>query len=197
MNVSVSSGSIAENGVSSSGVPDSSHKSCSVSSSQHESSNGCLPSSPNSSPHNLKQECDSQCPSSSSSSLSSSPSSHRPSQSTQTPPRGCKPALWVWPRVLVLSRASYRLLAPDSPAQPSSTWLLPHADVEWVGPLRPPVPQQGGAAEQSIFYRRWTRARPQHADHSAAGLPHPRRLLLSGPSQVSIVKLTAKRGCGS
>ncbi|XP_062850620.1 GREB1-like protein isoform X2 [Trichomycterus rosablanca] len=181
------SGSIAENGVSSSGVPDSSHKSCLVSSSHHESSNSSLSSCLNSSPHNLKQECDSQCPSSSSSSsssLSSSPGSHRPSQSTQTVQRGSRPGQRASPRVVVLSRASYRLLAPDSPAQPSSAWLLPHADLEWVSPLRPPFPQQGAAAEQSLYYRQWTRARTQHADHNAAGRTHPRRLLLSGPPQV-------------
>ncbi|XP_060772053.1 GREB1-like protein isoform X4 [Neoarius graeffei] len=177
--------SLAENGVSSSVVPDSSHKPCSVSSSHPELANS---SSFNSSPNHVKQECDSQCPGSSSSSssfsLSTSPSSHRPSQSTQAISGGSKSAPRVFARTVVLSRAAYRLIAPDSVDQPSSAWLLPHGDVEWIGALRPPVPQHGDAAEQSLYYRQWTKARPQHADYSAAGSAHPRRLLLSGPPQV-------------
>ncbi|GAA6081175.1 GREB1-like protein isoform X1, partial [Tachysurus ichikawai] len=184
------SGSVAENGVSSSFVPDSSHKSCSVSSTQSEVANS---SSFNSSPSHVKQECDSQCPGSSSSSSSSSslssssstsPGSHRPSQSTQTFSAASKSTLCMFARTVVLSRASYRLLAPDSADQPSSAWLLPHGEVEWIGALRPPIPQQGDAAEQSLYYRQWTKAQPQHADYSAAGAAHPRRLLLSGPPQV-------------
>lgn len=85
---------------------------------------------------------------------------------------------------MVLSRAAYRLLAPDSADQPGSACLLPHGDVEWISALRPPFPQQGDTAEQSLYYRQWTKARPQHADYSAAGSAHPRRLLLSGPPQV-------------
>ncbi|KAF7706819.1 hypothetical protein HF521_020073 [Silurus meridionalis] len=181
------SGSLAENGVSSSVVPDSSHKTCSVFSS-HPDLATC-----SSSPNHVKQECDSQCPGSTSSSLSSSssssssstsPGSHRPSQSTQTSSAGGKLAPCIFARTVVLSRAAYRLLTPDSVDQPSSAWVLPHADVEWIGALRPPVPQQSDAAEQSIYYRQWTKARPQHADYSAAGSAHPRRLLLSGPPQV-------------
>ncbi|XP_017327908.1 GREB1-like protein isoform X1 [Ictalurus punctatus] len=183
------SGSLAENGVSSSVVPDTSHKSCSVSSSHPEMASS---SSFNSSPNHVKQECDSQCPGSSSSSLSSSsssssstsPGSHRPSQSTQTLSAGSKSAPRVFACIVVLSRAAYRLLAPDSADQPGSACLLPHGDVEWISALRPPFPQQGDTAEQSLYYRQWTKARPQHADYSAAGSAHPRRLLLSGPPQV-------------
>ncbi|KAK3545633.1 hypothetical protein QTP70_008545 [Hemibagrus guttatus] len=183
------SGSLAENGVSSSLVPDSSHKPCSVSSSHPELASS---SSFNSSPNHIKQECDSQCPGSSSSSSSSSfssssstsPSSHRPSQSTQTFSAPSKSTRHVFARTVVLSRNAYRLLAPDSADQPSSAWLLPHGDVEWIGALRPPIPQQGDAAEQSLYYRQWTKTRPQHADYSTAGSTHPRRLLLSGPPQV-------------
>lgn len=179
------SGSLAENGVSSSVVPDSSQKTCSVSSSQPDLTNS------RASPNPVKQECDSQCSGSSSSSSSSSsfsssstsPGSNRPSQSTQTS-AGRKSVPRVFARTVVLSRAAYRLLAPDSADQPSSAWLLPHGDVEWIGVLRPPVPHQGGAADQSLYYRQWTKPRPQHADYSTAGTTHPRRLLLSGPPQV-------------
>lgn len=194
------SGSLAENGVSSSVVPDSSHKSCSVSSSHPELANS---SSLNSPPTHVKQECDSQCPGSSSSSLSSfsssscssstSPGSHRPSQSTQTFSTASKSALRVFARTAVLSRAAYRLLAPDSADQPNSAWLLPHGDLEWIGTLRPPIPQQGDVSEQSLYYRRWTKTRPQHADYNAAGSAHPRRLLLSGPPQVRPVHHTLFR----
>ncbi|TTB71000.1 GREB1-like protein [Bagarius yarrelli] len=184
------SGSLVENGVSSSVVPDSSHKSCSVSSSSLlELANG---SSLNSSPKSDKQECDSQCSGSLSSSLSStsssssstSPGSHQPSQSTQTSSATSKFALQVFARTVVLSRAAYRLLTPESVDQPSSAWLLPHGDMEWISALRLPIPQQCDTSEQSVYYRQWTKTRPQHADYNTAGSTHPRRLLLSGPPQV-------------
>lgn len=145
-----------------------------------------------SSPVRFKQECDSQAPSSSatssfssassSSSSSSSPGAQRPSQSTQAP-RECSRAQ-VFPRMAVLSRAAYALLAPEALGQPSSASLLPHADVVWSSPLRPPVPHALGGAEQSLYYRQWTTARQQHADYEGPAVPHPRRLLLSGPPQV-------------
>ncbi|XP_030629772.1 GREB1-like protein [Chanos chanos] len=198
--VTRASGSLTENGVSSSGVPDSSHKpsSSSSSSSQGEAavSSGSAESSSITSPrHPLKQECDLQRPSSlttpsssssSSTSSSSSPSStstaQRPSQSTQSL-RGGGRSL-VFPRTVILSRAAYSLLGPEALGKPSSSSLLPHADVAWSSPLRPPVPRHQGGAQQSHYYRHWTTAKQHHADYEALPVPHPRRLLLTGPPQV-------------
>ncbi|XP_065124131.1 GREB1-like protein [Paramisgurnus dabryanus] len=180
------SGSTTENGVSSSSVLDkpSSH------SDPANSSRGLLDSC--TSPTRFKQECDSQAPgslatpsfssASSSSSSSSSPAAQRPSQSTQAPREGSK--THVFPRTAVLSRAAYALLAPEALGQPSSASLLPHADVSWSSPLRPPVPHGLGGAEQSLYYRQWTTARQHHADYEGPAVLHPRRLLLSGPPQV-------------
>uniref|UniRef100_A0A671KRQ6 GREB1-like protein n=1 Tax=Sinocyclocheilus anshuiensis TaxID=1608454 RepID=A0A671KRQ6_9TELE len=179
------SGSTTENGVSSSSVLDkpSLH---SDPSSNRNTMDSC------SSPIRFKQECDSQAPSSSatssfssassSSSSSSSPGAQKPSQSTQAP-RECN-RTQVFPRTVVLSRAAYALLAPETLGQPSSASLLPHADVVWSSPLRPPVPHALGGAEQSLYYRQWTTARQHHADYEGPAVPHSRRLLLSGPPQV-------------
>ncbi|CAM4594670.1 unnamed protein product [Leuciscus chuanchicus] len=180
------SGSTTENGVSSSSVLDKSatHSDPSCSRNVMDS---CT------SPIRFKQECDSQAASSSatssfssasssSSSSSSSPAAQRPSQSTQAP-RECN-RTQVFPRTAVLSRAAYALLAPETLGQPSSASLLPHGDVAWSSPLRPPVPHGLGGAEQSLYYRQWTTARQHHADYEVPAAPHPRRLLLSGPPQV-------------
>nr|XP_057925153.1 GREB1-like protein isoform X4 [Doryrhamphus excisus] len=184
------SGSLVENGVSSSDAADSLHK---------PSTSTCPPESINTS--SFKQECDSMgsqlssnppissnAPASlysSSSSSSPSPSSsstQRPSQSTQCG-RNPKPVR-VSPRTVIMSRAAYNLLAGDSGSQLSSFSLLPHADVAWSSPLRPPITQSLQSEEQSTYYRQWTVARQQHADYEAPPVPHPRRLLLSGPPQV-------------
>lgn len=84
-----------------------------------------------------------------------------------------------------MSRAAYNLLAGESGSQLSSFSLLPHADVAWSSPLRPPVSVNLQGAEQSMYYRQWTIARQHHADYEAPSVPHPRRLLLSGPPQVT------------
>uniref|UniRef100_A0A8C7TJ17 GREB1-like protein n=1 Tax=Oncorhynchus mykiss TaxID=8022 RepID=A0A8C7TJ17_ONCMY len=159
-------GSLAENRVSSSDIPDSSQK---------PSTSSCPPGgkagsimmedgtgTTSTSPRRVKQECDS---------LGSATS--RPSNS----PR-------VSPRTVILSRAAYNLLAGESGSQLSSFSLLPHADVGWSSPLRPLFTPNLQGSEQSLFYRQWTVARQHHADHEAPPGPHPRRLLLSGPPQV-------------
>ncbi|KAK7945463.1 hypothetical protein WMY93_001191 [Mugilogobius chulae] len=123
----------------------------------------------------------------SNSSTSSSPSSsstQRPSQSTQCE-RPTKPSR-VLPRTVIMSRAAYNLLSGESVSQLSSFSLLPHADVTWSSPLRPLVTPDLQGAEQSMYYRQWTTARQHHADHEAPTVPHPRRLLLSGPPQMLI-----------
>ncbi|XP_034743380.1 GREB1-like protein isoform X1 [Etheostoma cragini] len=190
------SGSFPENGVSSSDVADSCQK---------PSTSTCPPEGAITSDistvtltQGFKQECDSPAsqlssnpskapPSLYSSSSSSSPSpssssTQRPSQSTQCS-RDSKPAR-VSPRTVILSRAAYNLLAGESGSQLSSFSLLPHADVAWSSPLRPLITHNLQGAEQSIYYRQWTIARQHHADYEAPSVPHPRRLLLSGPPQV-------------
>uniref|UniRef100_A0A4W5QQC7 GREB1 like retinoic acid receptor coactivator n=1 Tax=Hucho hucho TaxID=62062 RepID=A0A4W5QQC7_9TELE len=190
------SGSLLENGVSSSDIPDSSQKH-STSSCPPEVKAGSImmdyrtvPGTTSSFPFQVKQECDSpgnaaprpsNTPPSFSSSSSSS-STQRPSQSTQCG-GGSKSPL-VSPRTVILSRAAYNLLAGESGSQLSSFSLLPHADVGWSSLLRPPFTPKLQGAEQSLFYRQWTVARQHHADHEAPPEPHPRRLLLSGPPQV-------------
>ncbi|XP_041752358.2 GREB1-like protein [Coregonus clupeaformis] len=196
------SGSLAENRVSSSDIPDSSQKP-STSSCHPGGKAGSImmeegtgPGTTSSSPRRVKQECDSLgsatprpsnappsfCSSSSSSSSPSSSSTQHPSQSTQCG-RGSKSPR-VSPRTVILSRAAYNLLAGESGSQLSSFSLLPHADVGWSSPLRPLFTPNLQGSEQSLFYRQWTVARQHHADHEAPPGPHPRRLLLSGPPQV-------------
>lgn len=188
------SGSLAENGVSSSDVTDSLQK---------PSTSSCPPeaaiTSDLVSAEGFKQECDSLgsqlssnpsktskpsslCSSSSSSPSPSSSSTQRPSQSTQCS-RDPKPTR-VSPRTVIMSRAAYNLLAGESGSQLSSYSLLPHADVGWSSPLRPLITPNLQGADQSSYYRQWTVARQHHADHEAPPMPHPRRLLLSGPPQV-------------
>lgn len=188
------SGSLAENGVSSSEV------------SGQRPSTSAFPAEGSSDMSTLmrgfKQECDSPgsqfTPSvskvsktppslySSSSSSSPSPSSsstQKPSQSTQCG-RETKPTR-VSPRTVIMSRAAYNLLSGESGTQLSSFSLLPHADVAWSSPLRPVITPNLQGAEQSSYYRQWTTARQHHADYKAPAAAHPRRLLLSGPPQVN------------
>ncbi|XP_026169013.1 GREB1-like protein isoform X3 [Mastacembelus armatus] len=190
------SGSLVENGVSSSDITDSFQK---------PSTSACPPEGVvmldmGTVTQGFKQECDSlgshlssnsskaskTPPSISSSSSSSSPSpssssTQRPSQSTQYI-QDSKP-VQVSPRTIILSRAAYSLLAGESGSQLSSFSLLPHADVAWSSPLRPLMSNLHGV-EQSMYYRQWTVTRQHHADYEAPPVPHPRRLLLSGPPQV-------------
>uniref|UniRef100_A0A3P8Z7P0 GREB1 like retinoic acid receptor coactivator n=1 Tax=Esox lucius TaxID=8010 RepID=A0A3P8Z7P0_ESOLU len=173
------SGSLAE---SSSDIPDSSQKpSTSTSCAQGGKvgsvmmDDGTGPVATSFSPHQVKKECDSM------GSAVAQPTK-RPSQSTQCG-RGRKSPP-VFPRTVILSRAAYSLLAGESGSQLSSFSLLPHADVSWSSPLRPDFNPNLQGAEQSLFYRQWTIARQHHADHEAPPVPHPRRLLLSGPPQV-------------
>lgn len=145
--------------------------------------------------HEIKQECDSQLASngtqfqysSSSSSSSSSPSpssssTQRPSQSTQ-PSREVATA--ASPRTVILSRVAHSLLSGETRTMLNSFSLLPHPDVGWTSPLRPPISKNLQGAEQSTYYRQWTMAKQHHADYQAPPVPHPRRLLLSGPPKVT------------
>uniref|UniRef100_A0A669BRY6 GREB1 like retinoic acid receptor coactivator n=1 Tax=Oreochromis niloticus TaxID=8128 RepID=A0A669BRY6_ORENI len=167
------SGSLAENGVSSSDVADSFQKP-STSTSQPE---GMVTIDMGTSTLGIKQECDSL-----GTPLSSDPSkaSKRPSQSTQCDREPTRAS----PRTVILSRAAYNLLSGESGSQLSSSSLLPHADVAWSSPLRPIITHTLQGTEQSMYYRQWTIARQHHADYEAPSVPHPRRMLLSGPPQV-------------
>uniref|UniRef100_A0A8C5CN96 GREB1-like protein n=1 Tax=Gadus morhua TaxID=8049 RepID=A0A8C5CN96_GADMO len=152
---------------------------------------GLPPSEPSSKPP--PSLCSTSSSSSSSTGSSFSPSSssatpQKPSQSTQRGRDGTAAAARApprrAPRTVILSRAAYNLLAGESGSQLSSCALLPHADVAWSSPLRPPVTQHLRGPEQSAYYRQWSVARQHHADHEGPAAPHPRRLLLSGPPQV-------------
>ncbi|CAM4590000.1 unnamed protein product [Lepidochelys kempii] len=193
--VTGTSGSIAENGVSSSSAVDKSQKqpvslnfqNVAVSSVDE----GTYPRS--TAGETLKQECDSlgnQMASSTTSKLSSSSVARTfrwPSQSVKE----CKTLHAALPRIVVVSKAAYCLLGSQKSGHlPSSSSLLPHADVSWLSSLRPLLPKDMNGEEQSLYYRQWTTARQHHVDYNnqseSAGLRsfHPRRLLLTGPPQV-------------
>uniref|UniRef100_A0A673A2N3 Growth regulating estrogen receptor binding 1 n=1 Tax=Sphaeramia orbicularis TaxID=375764 RepID=A0A673A2N3_9TELE len=109
-------------------------------------------------------------------------SSSTSSQSTQCG-RAPKPAR-VSPRTVIMSRPAYNLLSGESGGQLSAISLLPHYDMEWSSPLKPPISQTLRGIEESLYYRQWTTARQHHADYAASSEPHPRRVLLIGPPQV-------------
>ncbi|XP_036060153.1 GREB1-like protein [Onychomys torridus] len=144
----------------------------------------------------LKQECDSvglpMTSSTTSKPSSSSSSSAQPLAWSGQPPRGCRGLHTALPPVVILSKAAYSLLGSQKGGRlPPSSSLLPHADVAWVSSLRPGLHKDMSSEEQSLFYRQWTSARQHHADHSNQPDPasgsrtlHPRRLLLTGPPQV-------------
>ncbi|KAM6219967.1 GREB1-like protein isoform 3-T3 [Rhynchocyon petersi] len=189
------SGSIMENGVSSSSTADKSQKQPMTPSFQSPATSVGLDEGVSlAAGETLKQECDSLGPhmaSSTTSKPSSSSSGPQTSWSGQTVrrSRGQPTAL---PPIVILSKAAYSLLGPQKGGKlPASSTLLPHADMAWVSPLRPPLHKDMSSEEQSLYYRQWTLARQHHADFSnqpdlASGTRsfHPRRLLLTGPPQV-------------
>lgn len=170
------SGSVMENGVSSSSAADRAQRRPPSPGPQSPAASA----GPDEAGDAPRQECDSLGPAA-------------PSPAPPSPPASLPP-------VVILSRAAYRLLgAPRGAASPLSCSLLPHADVAWVSALRPRPRGDASGEELSRYYRRWTAARQHHADHghrpdaaSAACAGHPRRLLLTGPPQVG----TRGRGDG-
>uniref|UniRef100_A0A8C0DEH1 GREB1 like retinoic acid receptor coactivator n=1 Tax=Balaenoptera musculus TaxID=9771 RepID=A0A8C0DEH1_BALMU len=197
--VTGTSGSIMENGVSSSSTADKSQKQPLTPSFRSPANSVGLDEGVSAglagAGETLKQECDSLGPQMASSTTS------KPSSSSSGPgaPRwpgqpgpGCRGAHAALPPVVILSKAAYSLLGSRRGGKlPASAALLPHPDVAWASPLRPLLPGHASAEEQSLYYRRWTAARPHHADHgnqpdpaSGARPCHPRRLLLTGPPQV-------------
>uniref|UniRef100_A0A8C3L8T8 GREB1 like retinoic acid receptor coactivator n=1 Tax=Chrysolophus pictus TaxID=9089 RepID=A0A8C3L8T8_CHRPC len=194
--VTGTSGSLADNGVSSSSAADKSQKQAPSLNFQmvaHSSvDEGAYPGF--TSGETLKQECDSlgnQMASSTTSKLSSLSSVSQtfrwPGHSTKDS-KAFRAAL---PRIVILSKAAYCLLSSQKSGNlPSSSSLLPHADVSWLSSLRPLLHKDMSSEEQSLYYRQWTTARQHHADFSNQGEAsssrsfHPRRLLLTGPPQV-------------
>uniref|UniRef100_A0A669R186 GREB1 like retinoic acid receptor coactivator n=1 Tax=Phasianus colchicus TaxID=9054 RepID=A0A669R186_PHACC len=194
--VTGTSGSLADNGVSSSSAADKSQKQAPSLNFQmvaHSSvDEGAYPGF--TAGETLKQECDSlgnQMASSTTSKLSSLSSVSQtfrwPGHSTKDS-KAFRAAL---PRIVILSKAAYCLLSSQKSGNlPSSSSLLPHADVSWLSSLRPLLHKDMSSEEQSLYYRQWTTARQHHADFSNQGEAsssrsfHPRRLLLTGPPQV-------------
>ncbi|PNJ81142.1 GREB1L isoform 3 [Pongo abelii] len=199
--VTGTSGSIMENGVSSSSTADKSQKPSLTPSFQSPATSLGLDEGVSASSagagagETLKQECDSlgpQMASSTTSKPSSSSSGPRTLPWPGQPIRGCRGPHAALPPVVILSKAAYSLLGSQKSGKlPSSSSLLPHADVAWVSSLRPLLSKDMSSEEQSLYYRQWTSARQHHADYSnqldpASGTRnfHPRRLLLTGPPQV-------------
>ncbi|KAF3829910.1 hypothetical protein GH733_001861 [Mirounga leonina] len=201
--VTGTSGSIMENGVSSSSTADKSQKLSLTPSFQSPANSVGLDEGVSTGTagagETLKQECDSlgpqmassttSKPSSSSSSLFSGP---RALPWRGQPPQCCRGLHAALPPIVILSKAAYSLLGSQRGGKPpASSSLLPHADVAWVSSLRPLLHKDTSSEEQSLYYRQWTSARQHHADFSNQPDPasgartcHPRRLLLTGPPQV-------------
>ncbi|XP_046294469.1 GREB1-like protein isoform X2 [Marmota monax] len=196
--VTGTSGSIMENGVSSSSTDKSQKQSLTPSFQSPATSVGMdegVSASTTGAGDPLKQECDSLGPpmaSSTTSKPSSSSSGPRSLAWPGQPPRGCRGLHATLPPIVILSKAAYSLLGSQKGGKlPSSSSLLPHADVAWVSSLRPFLHKDMSSEEQSLYYRQWTSARQHHADFSNQPDPasgartfHPRRLLLTGPPQV-------------
>ncbi|XP_004702956.1 GREB1-like protein isoform X3 [Echinops telfairi] len=198
--VTGTSGSIMENGVSSSSTAaDKSQKQPAKPSFQSAVSSAGLDEgvSPRilMSGEPLKQECDSlgqHVASSTTPKPSSSSSGPRTLPWPGQPARGCRGLPTALPPIVILSKAAYSLLGPQKGGKlPAASALLPHADVAWVSSLRPLLHKDMSSEEQSLYYRQWTSARQHHADFSNQPDPatgtrnvHPRRLLLTGPPQV-------------
>ncbi|XP_025020842.1 GREB1-like protein isoform X8 [Python bivittatus] len=191
--VTGTSGSIAENGVSSSSTTDKSQKPSLSMNFQNVASSSVDEGF--AAGESLKQECDSlanQIASSTTSKLSAaSPSVSQTFRWPNQSAKDCKALHISLPRIVILSKAAYCLLGSQKSGQPSfSSALLPHADVSWVSSLRPLLHKDMTSEEQSLYYRQWTAARQHHADYSNHGETtssrsfHPRRLLLTGPPQV-------------
>uniref|UniRef100_A0A8C9ARK2 GREB1 like retinoic acid receptor coactivator n=1 Tax=Prolemur simus TaxID=1328070 RepID=A0A8C9ARK2_PROSS len=197
--VTGTSGSIMENGVSSSSTADKSQKQSLNPSFQSPAPSVGLDEGVSTgiagAGEALKQECDSlgpQLASSTTSKPSSSSSGPRTLPWPGQPIRGCRGLHAALPPIVILSKAAYSLLGSQKGGKlPSSSSLLPHADVAWVSSLRPFLHKDMSSEEQSLYYRQWTSARQHHADYSNQPDPasgtrtfHPRRLLLTGPPQV-------------
>lgn len=190
--VTGTSGSVTENGVSSSSAADKSQKPTAPLNFQNVANSSVDEGFTTG--VTMKQECDSlgnQIASSTTSKLSASSSVSQTFRWSSQSMKGCKTLRVSLPRIVILSKAAYSLLGPQkSGQQPFSSSLLPHADVSWVSSLRPLLHKDMTTEDQSLYYRQWTAARQHHADYSNHSESsnsrsfHPRRLLLTGPPQV-------------
>lgn len=97
------------------------------------------------------------------------------------------------PPIVFLPKLVYDMfVSTDSSGLPKSASLLPSPSVMWTSSFRPLLSKTMTSTEQSLYYRQWTVPRPSHMDYGnraegRADSFHPRRLLLSGPPQVSAV----------
>ncbi|XP_039073981.1 GREB1-like protein isoform X4 [Hyaena hyaena] len=200
--VTGTSGSIMENGVSSSSTADKSQKLSLTPTFQSPANSVGLDEGVSAGTggagETLKQECDSLGPQMASSTTSKPPSSSSSSSGPRAlswpgqPTHSCRGLHAALPPIVIVSKAAYSLLGSQRGGKPpASSSLLPHADVAWVSSLRPLLHKDMSSEEQSLYYRQWTSARQHHADFSNQPDPvsgaracHPRRLLLTGPPQV-------------
>ncbi|XP_072323988.1 GREB1-like protein isoform X2 [Scyliorhinus torazame] len=192
--VTGTSGSIAENGVSSSSALDSSQKPVSshsfqniVNSSSDEGTS--VRTSINVGSEGCKQECDSEGKETASSTVSKSSSSSGNSRQSVLLNKDFRTPHLIFPRTVILSKPVYHLLGLAKNEHLCSANLLPHADMAWTSSLRSLFHKDLSSEEQSLYYRQWTVPRPHHADFSnksdgGSGNFHQRRLLLTGPPQV-------------
>ncbi|KAE8598513.1 hypothetical protein XENTR_v10016850 [Xenopus tropicalis] len=189
--VTGTSGSIAENGVSSSSAADDSQRQPLAFNFQNVANSTVDEGTyPNSTASDLgKPECDSLGSQMASSTTKLSPPS---SQTFKWNDQSGREALHLaLPRIVILSKATYNLLDTQKNGQaPTTISLLPHADVSWLRTLRPSISTDMTTEDQSLYYRQWTTAKPHHADYTNSSEPngmrsaHTRRLLLTGPPQV-------------
>ncbi|OCT74654.1 hypothetical protein XELAEV_18033641mg [Xenopus laevis] len=189
--VTGTSGSIAENGVSSSSAADDSQRQPLAFNFQNVANSTVDEGTyPNSTASDLgKPECDSLGSQMASSTTKLSPPS---SQTFKWNDQSGRETLHLaLPRIVILSKATYNLLdTQKSGRTPTTISLLPHADVSWLRTIRPPISNDLSTEDQSLYYRQWTTAKQHHADSTNTSEPnglstaHPRRLLLTGPPQV-------------
>ncbi|XP_041044893.1 GREB1-like protein [Carcharodon carcharias] len=192
--VTGTSGSIAENGVSSSSALDSSQKPVSslsfqniVNSSSDEGTSART--STNVVSEGCKQECDLEGKETANSTVSKSSSSSEKSRQFMLLNKDFRTPQLIFPRTVILSKPVYHLLGSAKNEHLCSANLLPHADMAWTSSLRSLFHKDLSSEEQSLYYRQWTIPRQHHADFSnksegSSGNFHQRRLLLTGPPQV-------------
>nr|XP_033794926.1 protein GREB1 [Geotrypetes seraphini] len=94
------------------------------------------------------------------------------------------------PPIVFLPKLVYDIAtSTDSSGLPKSSSFLPHQSVMWASSFRPLLNKMMTCTEQSLYYRQWTVPKQIHMDYNNRNdgrmdAFHPRRLLLSGPSQV-------------
>ncbi|XP_062918734.1 GREB1-like protein isoform X1 [Mobula hypostoma] len=195
--VTGTSGSLAENGVSSSIALDSSQRPASSLSFQHIVNSSTDEGTSTYTSHistsvcseGCKQESDMEGKETASSTVSKSSSLSGNSRQSILDNKDLRTPHLIFPRTVILSKPVYHLLGSARNEHLCSASLLPHADMTWTSPLRSLFHKDLSSEEQSLYYRQWTIPRQHHADYSnksegSSGNFHRRRLLLTGPPQV-------------